>query len=399
MVRLGSPLRAGFAATLLLAGGCTSPGGGAPSPTISGVVAQTSAAARFPDPVRSPFPAAKARALQAILAGVVSDHALTPSAGATGITAAVVSDHGSWTGAAGIGGDGARLTPDAMMSIASITNTFVAAEVIQLAAKGKVGLDLPMSTYVRHPLTANGATVRETLSMRSGLVDPPDAVFEAMVRAQMSAPARHWTTLETLAFLKPRSSAPGRDPVYADTNYLLLGMLIERLTGRTVAQVERADLFTPAGLTRVAAQDAERPTPPLATPPGRLKGARDGYLPSRAWAHAGGDSFGGIAADAATVATWGYQLYGARLLSVESVGAMTSQQSAANIAPSLGYGLGTMLFLGLSTDPTYGHAGGDPGYSTLMVVIPARHLAVAVLIPQENRDLDTIMRDLLAILG
>jgi D-alanyl-D-alanine carboxypeptidase len=287
----------------------------------------------------------------------VSDYALTRAAGAPGITAAVLTDHGSWAGAAGTGGDGAQLTPQAMMAIHSITKTFVAAEVMRLAEMGKVDLDAPLSTYIRHSLTANGATVRQTLSMRSGLIDPPDTALNAMVGTKASVARRRWTALEVLAALKPHSSPPGGIPVYSNTNYLLLGLLVEKVTGRTLAQVERADLFTPAGLSRVAAQDAERPVPPLAAPPGRLNAAPDGYLPNRSWARLGFDSFAGIAADAPTVARWGYQLYGARLLSAKSVLEMTTQPSQDSIFPGVGYGLGTMTFTGLGTDAAYGHTG------------------------------------------
>ena len=390
-MRFGIALRVGLAMTVLLAGGCTSAHGG--------VAGQASVATQFPDPVTSQFPAAKATALQAILTRVVSDYAHTHLVGAPGITAAVLSDHGSWAGAAGNGGDGTKLTPNAMMAIDSITKTFIAAEVMGLAARGKVNLNAPLSIYVPHSLTANGATVRQTLSMRSGLIDPPGAVVEAMVGAQTAAPAKRWTALETLAYLKPRSSAPGGVPVYANTNYLLLGMLIEKITGRTVAQVERADLFTPAGLGRIVAQDAERPTPPVAAPPHSLRVTPDGYLPSRVLARSGLDSFAGIAADAATVAKWGYQLYGGRLLPIESVRAMMTQPSTGSVAPGRGYGLGTMVFMGLSPDATYGHSGLDPGYTSLLAVVPARHLAAAVLIPDSGRDTESIMRDLLAVLG
>jgi len=311
----------------------------------------------------------------------------------------VLTDHGSWAGAAGAGGDGARLTPDAMMAIDSITKTFIAAEVMRLAAMGKVDLDASLSSYVPQSWTAMGATVRQTLSMRSGLTDPPGAVFEAMNAAEAAAPDQHWNAQKTLAYLKPRSSAPGGAPVYANSNYLLLGLLIEKVTGRTVAQVERTDLFVPAGLSRVAAQVAERPTPPLAAPPRSLKMAPDGYLPSKSLAGSGEDSFAGIAADAATVAKWGYQLYGGRLLPIESVRAMMTQPSTRGIAPDRGYGLGTMVFMALCTDATYGHSGADPGYTTLLAVVPARHVAAAVLIPDIGRDTDSIMRDLLTVLG
>jgi D-alanyl-D-alanine carboxypeptidase len=400
MVSSGVALRLGIAVSVLLAAGCTSSDGGTSSSVSSGGVA-TSAAARFPDPVSRPFPAAKTRELQAVLAGAVSDYALTPAAGAPGITAAVLTDHGSWAGAAGTGGDGARLTPQAMMAIHSITKTFVAAEVMRLAERGKVDLDAPLSTYIRHSLTANGATVRQTLSMRSGLTDPPDAALTALVDTKASVSGRHWTALEVLAALKPHSSPPGGIPVYSNTNYLLLGLLVEKVTGRTLAQVERADLFTPAGLSRIAAQDAERPTPPLAAPSDRLNAAPDGYLPNRAWARIGFDSISGIAADAPTVARWGYELYGARLLSAKSVLEMTTQPSQDSIFPDLpgvGYGLGTMTFTILSTDAAYGHTGEAQGYTTIMAVIPSRHLSAAVLIPEAGRRPESIMRDLLAVL-
>jgi D-alanyl-D-alanine carboxypeptidase len=162
--------------------------------------------------------------------------------------------------------------------------------------------------------------------------------------------------------------------------------------------MERVDLFTPAGLSRVAAQDSERPTSPLAAAAGSAKARHDGYLPSRAAARAGADSFSGIAADAATVARWGYQLYGGRLLPPRSVAAMTSEPSVENIRPGVGYGLGTMVFPGLGTDAAYGHAGQDAGYSALLAVVPARHLAVAVLIPDSGRPTELIVRDLLAAL-
>jgi CubicO group peptidase (beta-lactamase class C family) len=393
----GIALRLGIAVSVMLAAGCTSSYGGASSSASSGEVT-TSVAARFPDPVSSPLPAAKTRELQAVLAGTVSDYAHTPAAGARGITAAVLTDHGSWAGAAGTGGDGAQLTPQAMMAIDSITKTFVAAEVMRLAEMGKVDLDAPLSTYIRHPLTANGATVRQTLSMRSGLTDPPEAALDAMVDTKASVSRRHWTALEVLAALKPHSSPPGGIPVYSNTNYLMLGLLVEKVTGRTLAQVERADLFTPAGLSRIAAQDAERPIPPLAAPPGRLNAAPDGYLPSRAWARLGFDSFAGIAADAPTVARWGYQLYGARLLSAKSVVEMTTQPSQDSIFPGVGYGLGTMAFTVLGTDPAYGHTGEWQGYTTIVAVIPSRHLSAAVLIPEAGRRPEAVMRDLLAVL-
>jgi D-alanyl-D-alanine carboxypeptidase len=107
-----------------------------------------------------------------------------------------------------------------------------------------------------------------------------------------------------------------------------------------------------------------------------------------------------MAADAPTLARWGYQLYGARLLPAETVHAMMTAESAGTVFPerTVGYGLGTMLFLDVSTETTVGHSGTSPAYSSMLAVIPARHLSAAILIPDEERDTYAVMADLFAAL-
>jgi D-alanyl-D-alanine carboxypeptidase len=384
-------LLAGLGLAVVLVVGCTSdehPGAAPPG---------TDGPARPPATATDRLPADVTTALQAILDGVVADHALTGAAGARGITAAAVTPDGSWTGAAGTDGVGTRLVPRAMMAVDSITKTFVAAEVMQLFAAGRVDVDAPLSRYVRHRLTANGATVRQFLSMRSGVTDPPDRVFEALILARTEHPAQPWPTRRILAFLHPGAGPPTDRPVYANSNYLLLGLLIESVTGRTPGEVARTDLFGPAGLERIVAQDRERPTPPLARPSCR-GAARDGYLPSRPVTDLEQDTFAGIAADAATIADWGNELYGGRLLAPVLVRDMRIPPTVTGVAPGIGYGLGTMVFEGLATDVTVGHIGEDPCYTSMLAAVPARHLAVAVLIPQGDREVVPIVRDLLGAL-
>ena len=387
-------LLAGLGLTVVLVVGCTSDehSGAAPrgnDATAGADTAQPPAADELPTDVTT--------ALQTILDGVVADHALTQAAGARGITAAAVTPDGSWTGAAGTDGVGTRLVPQAMMAVDSITKTFVAAEVMRLFAAGKVDVDAPMSRYVRHRLTANGATVRQFLSMRSGVTDPPEQVFGALVRARTAHPDQRWPTRRILAFLHPGAGPPSGRPAYANSNYLLLGLLIEKVTGRPVGAVARTDLFGPARLERIVAQDRQRPTPPLARPSCRLA-VRDGYLPSRAVTDLEQDTFAGIAADAATIADWGHALYGGRLLAPALVRDMRIPPTVTGVVPGIGYGLGTMVFEGLSTDVTVGHIGADPCYTSMLAAVPARHLAVALLVPQGERNVVPIMRDLLGAL-
>jgi D-alanyl-D-alanine carboxypeptidase len=359
------------------------------------------ALARFPEPGTGPLPSGQAAALQATLDQVVAEYnqlrrhgfPATPDA-VPGITAAVVSDSGTWMGAAGRSGDGTPLTPHSMMAIGSITKTFTAAEVLHLAAAGRVDLDAPLSRYVPGQWTASGVTVRQALSMRSGL--PDDAHVDALIR-MLGQRHRHISAEQSVrTLISGRSSPPGGAPVYSSAAFLLLGLLIEHVTKQPFAAAVRADLIRPAGLDRIAVQDAERPVPPLAYPPAR-NGVRntDGYLPFRAGASAA-FSAGGIAADAPTIARWGYQLYGARVLSASTIQSMIRQSSESDISPGVGYGLGTMIFhnLQFTINDSVGHQGGVPGYVTLLAVVPERHLSIALLINDDGKNTLAIMSKL-----
>ena len=386
------------AATVLAAAGCTSPHHATKS---SGSSAETSSAGsiRFPDPAAVPLPVRQGRVLQAVLTDIVDPVVRAGPVGAPGVTAAVVSDNGSWSGAAGVDGFGRPLKRDAMMSIASITKTFVAAEVMRLVQAGDVALDDPISDHVSDSPANGGATVADVLSMRSGLRDPPNSVLEAMVKAQGATGNQHWSLHRVLTYLNPKVAAPGGAPVYANVNYLLLGMLVEDITKKPLPVVERADLIARAGLVRIATQNTERPGPPVALAARNINAHPDGYLPDEPWAGAVGDSFAGLAADAATVARWGYQLYGARVLDAASVKAMETPPSVESVFPGIAYGLGTMVFEGLSEDPTYGHIGQDPGYTSILVVDPRRHLAAALLVVDSRRFMAVgAMRSLLTAL-
>jgi D-alanyl-D-alanine carboxypeptidase len=244
----------GVAVLLVLVAGCTA----GRSDTDS-----SADAARFPDPVASLLPATQASALQSVLDNIVDfDKRFSSDQGAPGVTAAVLSDRGAWQGAAGHDGNGVALTPDAMMGIADITKTFLAAEVMHLAAAGRVDLNAPLSKYIDHPLALTGATVRQALGMRSGLAEFGDA-YDRAVRA---GPGRHWTPTEALSYQPGPAFPPGVRSVYSKANYLLLGLLVEAVSRRSLAQALRADLIAPSNLNRVAVQAAERPTPPLGAP-------------------------------------------------------------------------------------------------------------------------------------
>ena len=235
--------------------------------------------------------------------------------------------------------------------------------------------------------------------MRSGISEPPEAVIDRIFNGVLVDPHHHWTPREYLATAKATAAAPpGGDWVYTNSNFALLGLAIEAITGRTLAQVERDELFTPAGLSRIAAQDTEKPTPPIALPSRTYHlTTPDGYLPCRAAASYAG-AVGGIAADAPTLARWGYVLYGARLLKPASVAAMITPPPSLS-RKALDYGLATQVFGSITSNPSVGHTGSTIGYSSFLLVDPTRHLSIAVLAVQQDAALDQVVQDLLGALA
>jgi D-alanyl-D-alanine carboxypeptidase len=324
--------------------------------------------------------AARSRhALKAVLDRVVAEGLRDPRSprGAPGITAAVVTPDGYWTDAAGTGGDMHRmLVPQAMMAIGSITKTFTAAEVLQLTRPGLIALDKPASNYLDHPLLARKPTVRQLLCMTSGIPEHTNDLFFQKVLAE---PERHWSAQAALTYAKGNLRSPGKAYQYSNSNYLLLGLLIEKVTGLTYATALRRDLLSIVGPGRLAVQDGEAPAPPLVAP-GRDEGVRpDGqFLPNRSAASAAGAA-GSIAADALTLARWGYNLYGGRLLAPDAVRTMATPCQDD-------YGLGTVIMRLPRQRVAVGHDGSIPGYSAFLLVIPERQLALAILFPRSDVD-------------
>ncbi len=303
------------------------------------------------------------------------------------LTAAVVTPTGTWSGAVGEDGTGARLTPLHELAVGSITKTFTTAEILHLARAGALDLDAPTSRYVRSRLTANGATVRQTLSMTSGI---RDGNMYGEFRATVSAtPELHATPATELAHVTAPLAAIGAPGEYSNAGFLILGEVIERVTGTSYAAAIRRDLLAPAGLDRITVQTAERPTPPVAYPlETGEKPVTDGWLPDRVTSGAdGGD--GTIAADAPDIARWGYDLYAARtVVPAADVATMTTPVSLHDT-----YGLGTIVEPASDTglaETTYGHNGlisrytlvaQNVGYTSELLVVPGQDISVAVLAP------------------
>ena len=335
--------------------------------------ASPSSPSAWDEPNDAALPDATVSTLQAMLDGWVSGGEVI------GLSAAVVSPEGSWAGAAGVDAAGTAIKPTSAFAIASTTKTFVAAEVLLLASQGKIDLDAPVTKYVTLPFETNGATIRQLATMTSGFPGVPDDALNKQVPKDLT---RAWTADELVALAKdePRLGTLGGPGKYNGINYYVLGMVIEKVTGEPLATVLRRDLLGPAGLDRIWMQVAEQPQPPLTVAVDRTDAKvvdpASGYLPSLASASTGVGG-AGMAADAPSLARWGYLLYGGRIIDGDLVATMTTQVTDTDQG---GYGFGTMVG-DLDGVKIVGHAGDYIQYSSILLVWPSTRTAVAVLAP------------------
>jgi D-alanyl-D-alanine carboxypeptidase len=289
-----------------------------------------------------------------------------------------------------VDGAGRAIEPTSAFSIASTTKTFVAAEVLLLASQEKIDLDAPVTQYVSLPFETNGATIRQLATMTSGFPGVPDDALNEQVPKDL---ARAWTAEEVVALAKdqPRVGTLGGPGKYNGINYYVLGMVVEKVTGEPLAAVLRRDLLAPAGLDRIWMQVAEQPQPPLTVAVDRTDGKvvdpASGYLPSLASASTG-QGGAGMAADAPSLARWGYLLYGGRIIDPDVVATMTDGVPDADT----GYVFGTMV-ASWEGETVVGHMGDYIQYSSILLVWPSTRTAVVVLAPVEGMTVSGTLPD------
>lgn len=336
----------------------------APSPSVTASAFPT---AGFADIREKPVSEEAAAEFQAIL---------SEAAGGRGMTATVMTDNGTWSGAVGTA-DGVRdMRRDAQFAIGSITKTVTAAQVMQLVEDGELALDDPASHHLPAELDfdTNQATIRQLLGMRSGIPDYVDALWTSLSTDRQ----RRWRPAGVLELVVDDRSPAGGSHHYSSTNYVLLGLIIEQIRGRPLAEVLRNGVLSGDGLQRLVFQPDEVPTDPMAMPRGESTAALKrggGYLPSLAGATAAGPA-GGMASDSPSLARWWQAFCAGEILSQASLTEMATFHD--------GYGLGLYRVADLY-EQAVGHGGEHVGYVSLAACVPEYGSVVVVL---SNRMVD-----------
>ncbi len=258
---------------------------------------------------------------------------------------------------------------ESVFEIGSITKMFTAAAILILAEEGRLSLDDAVGDYLPE-LGARGAeiTLRHLLTHTSGLSSD-------WAVADPTAPAAPRAVLDTLA-ARPPEFVPGARYAYTNNGYILLGYVVERVTGQPYPEVVRARLVEPLGLASVApcasfpasrrVLGVEHATrgPITATP-------ADGHDPTVTF------SAGMLCATAGDLARWSRALTAGRVVRFETYARM----AAPTVLPSgreAPYGLGLQRYE-WEGRPAVGHDGATPGFVSEVVHVPGDSLTVVVL--------------------
>jgi len=145
--------------------------------------------------------------------------------------------------------DGAVPTPDDLFRVGSISKLFASLTVLSLVDDGLVDLDAPLSQYIDRIDIDEAVTVRDALQHTSGVPDYTESPnFLDVLLADTS---REWTPEESigLGFSGVLDFDPGSTFVYSNTNYIMLGVLVEEVTGLPYHEAVRDRVIDPLGLT------------------------------------------------------------------------------------------------------------------------------------------------------
>jgi len=329
---------------------------------------------------------------QALEAGLAELHQAHGFPGAT--AAFVLADGRSGAVAVGLADLEAEtpMEPNSRMLAGSTGKSYCMAIALQLVSEGKAELDDPLATwfgerdwFARLP-NASDVTLRMLLAHKSGIRDHVWAPeFHAALAADLD---RAWEPVELIAYVldsEPLFPA-GEGWAYADTNYVLVGMVIEKLTGRSYYDELRARVIEPLELTDTLAQD-RRVLPglipgytsannPFGLPRVVATGGRHAMTPQMEYCG------GGVLSTSGDLARWVFALYAGGVIDPALMGDVLDAVPSPRTGPGTTYGLGTIVCVDRN-GASWGHTGWFPGYGTKMAYYPEHGLALAL---QVNTD-------------
>lgn len=310
-------------------------------------------------------------------------------AGIPGISVSIIRHGQQFDYSAGLADveEDVQLTENHRMPLGSIGKTFVAAGLLQLADEGKLSLDdqvqnhLSTENWFTVLPNADAITIRQLMNHTSGV---PEYVYEpALWESLKSNPDKSWTVADRMQYIAGADAhfAAGSGWSYADANYIILGAILEKVSGKEFYQFLEGRFVNPLKLTQTSPAVQREIHQLAAGYTGNFfadmfteKIATLGEYtisPQLEWAG------GGWISSAHDLAIWAETLYAGQTLPAQALQQMHTPVNRQTGQPDdWGYGLGKEIFA-TRYGKAYGHTGFMPGFQSFMAYLPEQQLSLA----------------------
>lgn len=296
---------------------------------------------------------------------------------APGVIAGVWQGDKEWTvsrGKTALQG-GATPSLDLHTRVGSVTKTMVGTLILELVDEGKVGLDDTVEAFFPALPLADQITVRMLGKMASGIASY--TLSDQFTERYFKNPTESWTTdqLLAMAFHLPREFAPGQGFQYCNTNFVMLGVMIEKLRGRPLGEVLRERLFDPLDMPQ-SSYPLGLGLPEPSWNGYTLQGTPDGTTtPTDAthWSPTFGAGAGEVVSCLHDLRAWARALGRGHLLEPAT--------QAVRLEPNTYSQKGKRAYcFGVGVENGWiSHAGTLPGYNTQVAYLPSQDIAIVVM--------------------
>jgi D-alanyl-D-alanine carboxypeptidase len=275
---------------------------------------------------------------------------------------------------------GEPMQTDFYHRIGSQTKTFTVTGVLQLADQGKLGLDDPIAKFIDGVPEGDTITLRQLARMQSGLVNYTDT--NGFQQAFFADPFGNFTPQELLdfAFAEPMKFPPGEGFLYCNTNTVLLGLVVEKISGQSLPDYIRDHITVPLGMSHTSFPTTNAFPKPHAEgytvqDADNSETTATDWNPSWAWAA------GAMISTLDDMHIWAPALATGKLLTPQMQAQRLQTVTPPGTPPGDGYGVGIFNIGGW-----IGHNGSLPGYQTVAVYLPEKQTTMVIF---TNTDIDS----------
>jgi D-alanyl-D-alanine carboxypeptidase len=287
---------------------------------------------------------------------------------------------------------GVDLTPDQVFHIASVTKIFTAALILKLTETDLLSIDHLLSRYLPNFPNAELISIRQLLNHTAGISDrvPTNAAQPGFSRRDVEL-----ALLVTEIAKRPLNFAPGTNQAYSNSGYILLGAVIEKITGKKWHESLQERLLEPIGLKQTVYGAA------TAMIPGRVAG----YTSNKQSQNVKNADFismtiptsaGALVSTADNLRNWMSALKSGKVIKMESYQKMITPFELPDSAITNSYGFGMYVWR-VRGETLVGHTGQINGFASILAYLPSKDITIIVLANDDNFNARIVGRQLAAI--